>query len=121
MTTTLADIDWPSDLPGPSADEDFEQTATETKVQDSGDVGSPRARNRFTRLLESFSLTYRLTEAQKEALLAFYDDTLDRGVENFNWTHPTTGRVYVMKLTSRPTVKYKTFSTWSCECALQEQ
>lgn len=96
----MAAIDF-IDLPNPIGGSLSEGEA-QSWVEDRGEVGSPRRRNRFTRSLESFSFALRLTEAQKEALKAFYDVTLGRGVEAFNWTHPTTAEVYEVQFAQKP-------------------
>lgn len=96
----MADIDF-IELPNPISGS-LSEDETKSWAEDRGEVGSPRRRNRFTRALESFSFSLRLTNAQKEALKAFYDVTLVRGVEAFNWTHPTSAEVYEVQFAQKP-------------------
>lgn len=114
----MADIDFPTELP-PGRDGQFSESATETKVRDQGDVGSPRQRNRFTRVLERFSFQLLLTDAQKAVLLDFYDITLVRGVKSFNWTHPRTLTVYEAVLPSRPAPNHATADLWTFDIDIE--
>lgn len=98
----------------------LEEGLLETKVDDAGEVGSPRRRNRFTRALERFSFTRVVTDAEKEALRTFYDTTLNRGVEAFNWTHPYTSVVYEVVLPERPKIKHRMRGYWTIEVELEE-
>lgn len=97
----MADIDYPAGLPNPTGGS-FTESETAPWVEDRGEVGSPRRRARFTRALESFSFSLRLSNAQKEALAAFYRVALANGVEAFNWTHPTTAEVYEVQFAQKP-------------------
>tara|TARA_R110000851_G_C13102466_1_gene568880 strand:- start:15566 stop:15913 length:348 start_codon:yes stop_codon:yes gene_type:complete len=114
----MADIDFPS-LPSPVGGQ-FSEGFLETKVQDQGEVGSPRQRNRFTRGLARFSFQMLLTGAQRSALAAFYDVTLVRGVNRFNWTHPTTAVVYEAIMPSRPSIKHMTADLWTADVEIEE-
>lgn len=115
----MADLDFPPGLPA-ARDGQFSEGALETKVSDQGEVGAPRRRNRFTRSLARFSYQLLLTAAQKEELLAFYDDDLVRGVLAFNWTHPTTGVVYEAVMPSRPAIKHLTGPLWTADVSIEE-
>src|SRR5688572_12622480 len=110
----MADIDFPASL-NPALDGQFSESSLETKVSDQSEVGAPRRRNRFTRSLARFSFTLLLTDAQKDMLLAFYDDDLVRGVEAFNWTHPTTDVIYEASMPSRPAPKHLTGDLWTAD------
>lgn len=115
----MADIDYPTSLPAPMGGT-LEEGSVDPWVQDQGEVGAPRRRKRFTRTLHQFPFKLRLTDAQKAALLAFYDDTLDDGVEIFNWTHPTTAVVYEVRFSSRPRPRHFTADLWDVDVALEE-
>lgn len=115
----MADIDYPVDLPMPLGGQ-FAESILETKVRDSGDVGAPRQRNRFTRALERFSYQLMLTEPQKLALAAFYDVDLVRGVKSFNWTHPTTAVTYEAVMPSRPAIKHMTAGFWTADVEIEQ-
>lgn len=116
----MAVIDYPtSDLPLPLQGA-FGEDNLETKVQDKGEVGAARRRNRFTRSLGRWKFTLQATEAQKAALYEFYEKTLVRGVEEFNWTHPTTSVTYEVVMTGRPKVNHFTAGFWKAEIELEE-
>jgi hypothetical protein len=112
-------INYPSTLPLPLAGE-FSESVLESKVQDAGEVGAARRRNRFTRLLNRWKFTLYLIEADKAALYTFYDTTLERGVESFNWTHPTTGVTYEVIMPGRPTADHFDGELWALKVELEE-
>jgi len=112
-------IEWPSSLPGPAVGT-LAEGSLETKVSDQGEVGAPRRRNRFTRALARFQFEMVLTGAQKDTVLAFYDDTLTRGVEAFEWTHPSTSKTYLVVIPARPAVQHVSADVWSASIELDE-
>jgi hypothetical protein len=112
-------IDYPSTLPLPLAGE-FSESALETKVQDAGEVGAARRRNRFTRLLRRWKFSLNLTEAEKASLYTFYDTTLERGVESFNWAHPTTSVSYEVIMAGRPEADHFDGERWILKIDLEE-
>ena len=115
----MAAIDFPTTLTAPT-EGDFKENYLETRVMDQGQVGSPRSRNRFTRGLERFSFSMNLTDAQKAILDTFYITTLSRGVEIFNWTHPTTAVVYEVKFSVRPKPTHISFDHWNVSVEIGE-
>ncbi|MGV8830347.1 MAG: hypothetical protein ACOH2N_00085 [Devosia sp.] len=115
----MADIDFPSSLPCMLSGT-LEETTTEPWVSDQGEVGAPRRRKRFTRALRGFSFSMRLDNADKDALLAFYDEILDDGVKPFNWTHPWTAAIYEVRFTGRPSIQHRYNRYWSIEIALEQ-
>jgi len=115
----MAAIDYPTSLPLPMEGQ-FSEEMLETKVQDSGEVGAARLRNRFTRALNRWKFTIEVTGTQKDALYTFYETTLSRGVEVFNWTHPTTEVVYEVVMTRRPKVSHFMVDRWRAEIELEE-
>lgn len=112
-------IVWPESLPGPLVGS-LAEGSMETKVSDQGEVGAVRRRNRFTRALARFEFEMVLTGAQKDTLLSFYDDDLTRGVEAFNWTHPSTAKTYLVVLPGRPSVQHVQADIWSISVSLDE-
>lgn len=115
----MADIDFPESLPGPLYGT-LEEPSTDPWVQDASEVGARRRRKRFTRTLRQFSFQMRLTTAQKELLLAFYDVDLDDGVNAFIWTHPESAVVYEVRFSGRPAPKNLTIGIWDVPVTLEE-
>lgn len=115
----MASIDYPSTLPAPRVGA-FGEEMLETKVDDAGEVGSARRRNRFTRSLNRWKYTLRLTGTQKAALYTFYETTLSRGVEAFNWTHPATAVSYEVVMMRRPKTDHVVNDLWEAEIELEE-
>lgn len=115
----MADIDYPSALPCMLSGSLSEGTS-EPWVGDQGEVGAVRRRKRFTRALRSFSYSLRLSSTDKELLFAFYDQTLDDGVKEFNWTHPWTGEIYEVRFTGRPSLQHRYNRYWSVDVSIEQ-
>lgn len=115
----MADFDFPSTLPGPLVGT-LEEAATDPWIQDSSEVGAPRRRARFTRVLRRFTFQMRLTSAQKEVLLTFYDAELTFGISTLNWVHPETLVAYEVRFSGRPAPKHMTIGVWDVDVALEE-
>lgn len=84
---------WPGSLPDTLPIETTE-TAEPNVIQTSMDMGVPKVRRRFTsvtKYLEVPPSRFILTNAQKDALMTFFDTTLAGGSLSFNWvaTGPT--------------------------------
>ena len=115
----MADFDFPEGLPGPLVGT-LEEASTDPWVQDGSEVGARRRRKRFTRALRQFPFQMRLTTDQKAVLMTFYDDTLDEGVEAFNWEHPESDVVYEVRFAGRPVPKQVTAGVWDASVTLEE-
>jgi len=117
----MTDIHFPDGLPSPRGGS-LSEGEQRSWVEDTGEVGSPRRRNRFTRSLASFNFTLRLSDAQKVALVDFYETDLERGVQSFLWTHPTTAKVYEVRFVDKPGIRHLEGSVlmWDAEVGLAE-
>lgn len=115
----MATINYPLTLPCPLSGS-FENDATDPWVQDQAEVGAARRRKRFTRALGQWSFTLLLTKDEAETLRAFYDTTLDNGVEEFNWLHPVTNISYEVRFGSRPKIKWLYAKRYSADVVLEE-
>jgi hypothetical protein len=81
-------VDYPVSLPACPLVGGIEDR-TVRYVEDSGAVGAPRRRARFTRDLRKWSITMPpFNRTQIEALEDFWDDDLGGGVQAFNFTRP---------------------------------
>jgi hypothetical protein len=114
-------VSYPSfpSLPNPVGGS-LEESSIDPWISDRGEVGAPRRRKRFTRALRIFPFSLRLTTAQKGTLLTFYDDTLDDGVSAFNWTHPVSGDVYLVRFAGRPVPRHFTAALWDVDVTLEQ-
>lgn len=115
----MTDIVYPASIPA-ARDGEFSEDFLETKVEDAGEVGAPRRRNRFTRGLNRFSFKIVATAAQKAWLHEFYEITLERGVRSFLWTHTRTGQVYEVVMPSRPKAAEISGDIWRIEIEMAE-
>lgn len=81
------------------------ETAADAFLNDSAEVGAPRRRARFTRLLKRFAMELTLTKDEAAELRTFYEVTLTNGISNFNWTNPLSGAAFVVQFMAFPTFK----------------
>jgi hypothetical protein len=115
MTTPI----YPPSLPKPEQGS-FSESRLKTWVEDVPEVGAPRRRARFSRALGKWSFSLLLTGAEKETLLDFYKTTLGNGVDSFEWTHFTTGVVYIVEFTDFPIVRHNQEDIWNVDVELTE-
>lgn len=115
----MSDIVYPSEIPW-ALDGEFSEGLLETKVDDAGEVGSARRRNRFTRALERFSFKIAANAQQKAILYDFYKNTLGNGVRSFIWTHTRTGVSYEVVMPSRPSASEISNNLWRIQIELEE-
>lgn len=115
----MATIDWPVSLPV-AQDGSLVEGYFESFVSDQPEVGAPRRRKRFTRALRRFSFTMVLTTAQVATLRTFIDTTSDRGVLEFNWTHPITAVAYEMRFDGLPEIRHMTAGNWEVSVTMNE-
>ena len=62
------------------------------------EAGYVQTRARFTRIPKRFELNWsRMSISDFGTLRTFYEDTVIGGAESFNWTHPISSTVYVVR------------------------
>lgn len=115
----MAAITYPADGPKPLR-KSLRQSYLDTFVDDRGEIGDPRRRNRFTRALRFFRFAAVVTEAQRLALDEFYVTTLSNGVKAFDWTHPITAEIIEVKFASRPSPQDFPVDRWRMSISLEE-
>lgn len=115
----MASIDYLATLPDPLSGS-FRYNATDPWVSDSSEVGAPRRRARFTRVLHRWTYDLVLTNSQKDALITFYETTLSNGVSEFNWTDPDTDTVYEARFAQRPDISHVDAAVWRASVQIEE-
>lgn len=81
---------WPATLPAPSAS-GFKFGKQDNRIQSNNEIGDVKTRRRYTGVLKDFDWPLVLTESQKDALIAFFDDDLADGVLDFTVDDPESG------------------------------
>lgn len=79
---------WPALVGAPQT---WTRAAADTVAEFKPSIGSPRVRRMVTTAQYNCSGTFRLTEAQKDALVAFWFNTCDEGSLTFRMTDPEDG------------------------------
>jgi hypothetical protein len=91
---------FPASLGNPLID-GFAETAIDDIVTDESDIGAGTYRAASTKTLRRFNAAYMVTPTQKAALNDFHATTIGR-VGFFNWTHPQTDEVILVRIPARP-------------------
>ncbi len=81
---------WPSTLPAYVLEDGYQETLNDQTVESQTDTGSVKIRRRYTKLIRTFDLTVRMTEAQRATFETFWQTTLAGGSLTFDWVHPAT-------------------------------
>lgn len=94
---------WPPSLPGPLVGSTSEERVP-TYIEDSAEVGAAKRRSRYSRSLRRLSFSMILTEAQVADLDTFYETTLVRGTDRFEWDHWRTGDTLNVRFEEYPRI-----------------
>ena len=66
------------------------------------DQGVSKKRARYSYQIYNYHCTYRLTTAERATFLTFFNTTLGKGVDNFDWDHPITGSTLQVRFKTEP-------------------
>jgi hypothetical protein len=86
MTTAV----WPAGLPQRVLVNGYQERAPKIMSRTPMDAGIAKARRRFTAAPKLVDCQFRMTSAQVDTLMAFFNDTLAGGTLPFTWLHPRT-------------------------------
>lgn len=86
----MANPVWPNTLPQRVDAPSFKEKPGSNTIRTAMDVGSAKVRRRTTASVRTVDATMMLSRAERDALDAFYTDTLKDGSLAFDWLHPTT-------------------------------
>ena len=93
-------VTWPETLPVHFLQDGYQETPPDNTVRHDPDGGAALARKRYTKAVGSISGSINLTEAQVEALDAFYGAY--GGFTEFTRPHPRTGATITCRMTEPP-------------------
>jgi hypothetical protein len=82
---------WPVTLQQLVNEEGFAYTVGETAIRTESDVGPAKVRRRFTKSVDSVSVTINITQDLYPTFRDFHDITLNGGVLPFDFENPLTG------------------------------
>lgn len=80
--------DWPDTLPGYPDQSLFSETIRDPVVRTDMDAGPQKVRLRYTAVPELYQISMVLTREQRAIFIDFYKNTLNYGVDEFDWYHP---------------------------------
>jgi hypothetical protein len=110
---------WPTLVGAPQT---WTRAAADTVAEFKPSIGSPRVRRMVTTAQYNCNGTFRLTEAQKDALVAFWFDTCDEGSLTFIMTDPEDGATSrVWEWAEAPDPQHYSADVWDVSVSLIRQ
>jgi len=82
---------WPSTLPQSVELKAYSQSNDDQVIRSTMGYGPAKLRRRTTTVIQMVAFSLTLTDAQKDALITFYDTTLTGGTAEFDWTDHLNG------------------------------
>jgi hypothetical protein len=96
---------WPPSLQDYVNEDNFGLKYGDTVLRSDMDVGPAKVRRRFTKGVDTMSISINLTTAQYTTFTNFYDITLNGGVKTFNLNHPITGILTEFRSAQTPDIR----------------
>lgn len=109
---------WPLTLPQSPLISGFELIKRPNTIRSDVDVGRAKVRRRYTKKMEDMQCSFLMTQEQWNIFDAFFETTLNGGVNTFNFTHPWTGETLELRSADAPKSKPASLYimvTWSLE------
>ena len=97
-------VAWPVSLQDKVNEESFAFNYGETVIRSSNDVGPVKMRRRFTRPVNTLTVSIDLTTAEFTTFSYFYNTSTNGGVSPFEFNHPITGVLTQFRFTGAPAV-----------------
>lgn len=94
---------WPTEFPGALLGT-VSETRSNAFIEDTNEVGANKRRARYSKSLRTFNFRLLLTSALLDILEEFYETTLERGVDKFEWTHYRTGDTVNVQFAGYPSI-----------------
>lgn len=111
-------IAWPVSLQQKVNQDSFTLNMGDTTIRSDMDIGPAKIRRRFTKSVDTFSVTIDLLFSDYSVLYNFYDISLNGGVHPFELSHPITGVLTEFRFTGPPSFRpmgggyFKVSMTW---------
>lgn len=96
---------WPTSLEQYVDADSFNYKYGETVLRSDVDIGPKKLRRRFTRPINTASVSFILHEGDFATFDTFYNTTTNAGVTPFDLAHPITGVVKQWRFTETPSVR----------------
>lgn len=114
-----ATINFPDTIPAPEypLGEELEDNVLRSTFED----GTVQTRQKFTRVRTTFTVSWgNLPDEHKQTLETFFKSTVKGGALPFNWTHPQSNTVKVVRFTEPPKFDLTVLHYWNVSISLQE-
>ena len=98
-------VPWPSQLQQLVNEQSFSYNFGETVLRSDVDIGPKKLRRRYTRPINTASVSIDLTVAQYNIFYTFFFTTINAGVTPFELAHPITGVLKEWRFTEPPVVR----------------
>jgi len=95
---------WPAALEDKLNVAGFQYQIGPTAIRSENDVGLAKVRRRFTKGVDTLSVSINLTYTEFNDLYNFWDVTLNGGVNRFEFDHPFTGALTEFRMVSPPRI-----------------
>jgi hypothetical protein len=96
---------WPTTLPQFVESEGFDYKMGDNSIRSNMEVGLAKTRKRYTKQIDTLSLTMKIDRTQYSVLVNFYQVTLSGGNLPFTFTDPLTLVASEYRFTSPPTLR----------------
>lgn len=105
----MANIKWSADLP--PCPQTWSEGYVDNLIRSKNDLGIQKVRKRFTGNVRTFQFGYTLPRGYYMPWKEFYERTLGHGLAAFEYIHPYTGEVLLVRMTATPkvTLSYRAF------------
>lgn len=114
-----AKYDWPAGIKNP--DYPLDEQLADPTLRSEFEDGSQQTRPKHTRIRNTFTVSWKsLPDDEKQLLEDFYRNTVKAGAEAFNWTHPVSGKQYVVRFGAALAPKANMLHYWSVSITLIE-
>ena len=98
-------VPWPVSLQQLVNSQSFSYRLGETLIKSDVDIGPVKVRRRFTRPIETVSVSINLTQAQFTTLRTFFNTTVNGGATIFELNHPITGVLTNFRFMGPPEIR----------------
>lgn len=110
-------LQFPSTIKNPSS---LSEDILDAAIRSDMESGMPITRAKFTRQPMTFTIRWNnLTRGEYDIILEFYRQTKG-GAERFTWTHPETGRLYLVRFKSKESFNFISPFYWAGGVVLEE-
>jgi hypothetical protein len=98
-------IVWPATLPQTVDSDKYEERIQDNRLRTDMDMGPPKMRPRFSAVIETFTFEMDLTRTEASDFITFYKTTTKFGTEEFQWVHPRTEAIVMMRFSTPYTIR----------------